>query len=51
MQGRHRESKTVLDSKFHTSGFRIPATGFRIPIVPESKAQDFGFHGKKFSVF
>ena len=32
-RGRHRESKTVLDSKFHTSGFRIPATGFRIPIV------------------
>ena len=32
-RGRHRVSKTVLDSKFHTSGFRIPATGFRIPIV------------------
>ena len=32
-RGRHRESKTVLDSKFHTSGFRIPGTGFRIPIV------------------
>ena len=31
-RGRHRESKTVLDSKFHTSGFRIPiVSGLRIP--------------------
>ena len=57
-----RESKTVLDSAFHAVKFRIPGTGsqslsvelgLRIAIVcgvPDSKAQDFGFH-KQFFFF
>ena len=55
-----RECKTVLDSAFHAVKFRIPGTGsqslsvelgLRIAIVcgvPDSKAQDFGFHKQFF---
>ena len=55
-----RECKTVLGSAFHAVKFRIPGTGsqslsvelgLRIAIVcgvPDSKAQDFGFHKQFF---
>ena len=60
-----RESKTVLDSGFHTvdSGFQYLSLelGFWIPVVsgildslscfPDSKDQDSGFHKQKFLGF
>ena len=36
-----RESKTVLDSKFHSLESRSPDTGFQIPSVSGSWIQDF----------
>ena len=53
-----RESKTFLNSGFHVTDSLSVELGFRIPIVsgipdslsciPDSKAQDSGFHSKFF---
>ena len=49
-RGRPCKGTTVLDSKFHTSGFRTPATGFRILIVSGLRIPRVVFRSPKPSI-